>query len=299
MPTTAQISDPAAPDGDPRRARAEALVGASLAGRYRLLRVVGAGATGAVFEAADGDARVAVKVMLVEDVDGTLAERFLREARLAARVAHPNVVAVREVARDRATGAPFLVAEFLEGHDLRAELDARGRLDVREALGTLRPVAAALAAAHARGVVHRDVKPENIFLARGADGASSPKLIDFGLSKVLDDVAPALTQTGARLGTPRYMAPELVRGEGAATPAVDVWSFGVVLHEALTGAPLFRAANYNALMFEVLGAPVARLDAAAPGTPAWLADVAADALARDPARRIPDGAALLAALRAG
>jgi serine/threonine-protein kinase len=283
------------------RAEIDARIGAVLSGRYRLLRVLGAGGMGAVYEAEDDvtKTRVAVKVMLREAMaQAEAVSRFFREAHAAARIEHPNIITVLHVGHDPGEGALFLVEELLAGADLRHALDREGRLTPRAALEALVPVLHALAAAHARGVIHRDLKPENIFLATDAEGRTAPKLIDFGVAKVVETGAASLglTKTGALLGTPFYMSPEQARGDRAVGTWTDIWAIGVVLFETLAGSRPFRSENYNALIHAVLHAPVPRLDVVAPGVPPSLARVVARALERDLAHRYKSVDDLLRAL---
>ncbi|MFO0648931.1 MAG: serine/threonine-protein kinase [Polyangiales bacterium] len=279
----------------------ERRVGTVIAGRYTLLRVLGVGGMGAVFEAEQSllARRVALKVMLRETELGSVAaERFLQEAQAAARVVHPNVVAVLDVGHDAMNQTLSLVHEYLTGVDLRQRL-TDGPLAPREALELLVPVIAALAALHRRGIVHRDIKPENIFFAETDGRVIVPKLIDFGVSKLLDEPGEprSLTRTGHLVGTPQYMSPEQARGERRIDAATDVWAIGVVLYEALSGRCPFVADNYNALMLAILTEEPPRLDALAPAVPASLAQVIHGALARDRASR-PAAADLLASLLA-
>ncbi len=206
-------------------------------GRYILLRQVGVGGVGRVWEAvhAHTGRHVALKTLRDEFAAETRwMQRFLREARAVARIRHPNVVEVLDM---RAGEAPYIVYELLEGEGLDARLAAApdGHLDVTAALRVMVPVGAALAAAHAEGIVHRDLKPSNVFLARDARGDEVPKVIDFGLAKhAADDIT--VTTSNMVLGTPAYMAPEQARSETDIDSQADVWSFGATLFECLTGA---------------------------------------------------------------
>jgi serine/threonine-protein kinase len=281
----------------------EARLGTVVAGKYRLVKCVGTGGMGAVFEAEHTliKRRVALKLMLTHSSQSVDAvARFLREAEAAARINHPNIVAVLDAGHDERDGTLYLVQELLTGTDLRRVL-ARRPLDLHEAFATLVPVAHALASAHRHGVVHRDVKPENIFLATVRTGGAVPKLIDFGVSKIVtnsDAGDSRLTRSGALLGTPHYMSPEQARGDRVIDALTDVWAMGVVLFEVLSGRAPFDAKNYNALIMSILNDPVPRLDAVAPGIPRQLADVVAAALARDRDERFDSMDALLDALLA-
>ncbi len=243
---------------------------------------------GLVFDATEvaSGRRVAVKLLRRRRrAPGDIA-RLLREARLAQRVRHANIVPVLDVAEDAEIGAPFLVSEFVEGGNLRSLLKERGRLTPEEAISVAVPLCEALAALHDAGVVHRDVKPENVLMAR-ALGPLVPRLTDFGIARELDADAsePALTQDGTALGTPRYMSPEQARGQRDLDEQTDLWALGVVLYELVAGRTPFERDNTHATLAAVLMGPIDRLDEATPGTPAALADVVARALERNRARR--------------
>jgi serine/threonine-protein kinase len=218
-----------------------------LAGRYQLNRRQGGGGMGTVYEATDTELerRVAVKVMR-EDLASHpgAAERFRREARIAAAFSHPNVVTVHDFGLAGDSRA-YLVMEFLEGVDLRGELKQKRRLAPRAVVEVLRGVCAALEAAHRRELTHRDIKPENIFLARSGR-IEIPKVLDFGVAKLISSSTQtqSITETGPGqlVGTLRYMSPEQLRGEPA-TSAADLWALAVVAYEMLAGEYPFDGAN--------------------------------------------------------
>jgi len=226
---------------------------AMLAGRYRRLRILGAGAMGEVWLAHDQLLRrqVAVKQLLTgpEGNDPTRVERVMREARLAARLAHPNAVAVYDLVVEG--GLPHVVMEYVPGPTLAERIGSAGRLDHDEARRLIGQVAAALEAAHTVGIVHRDVKPGNILIS--AHGTA--KLADFGIARGAGDAA--LTQTGLVTGTPAYLAPEVARG-AAPTSASDIWSLGATLFAALDGRPPYddRPQNNLALLTRIVTEPV-------------------------------------------
>lgn len=256
------------------RTEAERLVGRTIAEKYRLERLLGIGGHGAVFEARHvwTQRRVALKVLLgTAAAVSDSAERFLREARAAASVEHAGIVEVLDMGRDEALGGLYLVVEFLDGEDLKARLQAEGHLSPYDAVALLLPVMRGLAAAHAAGVVHRDVKPANVFLARLADGSTAAKLIDFGVSRLAArDARPSLTLTGSPIGTPEYMSPEQARGDAEVDGRSDIWAVAVVLYECLCGARPFQGASYNALLFRIaLEAPTS-LSTRVPSLPEWL-----------------------------
>lgn len=271
---------------------ADPLIGRLLERRYRVTGIVARGGMATVYTARDErlDRDVAVKVMhpaLAEDPD--FVARFQREARAAARIAAPNVVAVIDAGVDGTTA--FLVMELVRGRTLRALLRERGRLNPSQTLEILEPVAAALAAAHRAGVVHRDVKPENVLLAD--DG--SVKVADFGLARAI--AASQLTATtGLLLGTVSYIAPEQV-SHGQVDPRGDVYAAGVMAFELLTGAPPYDADTPLAIAYRHVHDEVPAPSQAAPGIPPAVDELVLAATARDPQARLADGDALAAAIR--
>jgi serine/threonine-protein kinase len=257
-----------------------------VSGRYRLEAHLGAGATSAVWRARDRDLGrvVALKVLHGTGVDPQLAGRFEREGVLLGRLSHPNVVPVFGTGTDG--GRPYLVMAYIEGRSLDRVLAADGPLPVDDAVALAADVAAGLAAAHAAGVVHRDVKPANVVL--GDDGV--PRLVDFGIARA-DDLT-AMTRADSVLGTASYLSPEQARGE-VPGPASDVYALGCVLHELLTGRPPFTADSPVAVAYKHVHEPPPRL----PGVPGAVEAVVRRALAKDPAERYADGAAFEAELR--
>jgi hypothetical protein len=242
-----------------------------LEGRYLLQKRLGRGGMGTVYAASDTslERRVAVKVIR-EDLVGSseAAERFRREARVAASFAHPNVVTIHDFGIAGGTRA-FLVMELLEGSTLRERLQHENRLPAASVLFILRQVCAALEAAHRRQLVHRDLKPENVFLQRG-EGTETAKVLDFGIAKFLPAAtfAPtADTAPGAVLGTPRYMSPEQWRGEEA-HPSWDLWALAVVGYEMLTGAFPFAGRSPAEWFQAASAARFAPLTAHLPDAPA-------------------------------
>ncbi|GAB4373631.1 MAG: hypothetical protein Kow0062_10880 [Acidobacteriota bacterium] len=269
--------------------------GALFAGRWRIVRRLGAGGTAEVFEVFDevaGEQR-ALKVLFPRpgDDDASL-ERLRRELRAMHALRHPGIPDVYDIGVHE--GLVYLVLELLDGESLRDRLAARGTLPPDEAVRILDGLLDALAAAHARGIVHRDVKPGNVLLARTDDGEERVVVLDFGLARGEQDAR--LTRTGAFLGTPEYASPEQVRGEPL-TPASDVYATGVVLWQMLAGSPPFTGSSE----IEVLGAHASRpLPAprrALAGAPRWLRDLAVAMLEKDPRRRPHDAGEALARLR--
>jgi eukaryotic-like serine/threonine-protein kinase len=227
--------------------------GALVAGKYQLEHLVGEGAMGAVWRARNLalDAPVAIKVLSSTANSGMLRERLLREARAAASLTHPAIVKVFDVDQT-AEGDPFIVMELLQGRSLGTLLSMNGPLSDVQAVRLLLPIADALRVAHDKGLVHRDVKPDNICIVEAEEGVQ-PKLLDFGIVKNARFAEEKhLTQAGAVVGSPDYMSPEQASGEEHISLATDVWSLSVVLYEALAGRPPFDANNYNALLFQIL-----------------------------------------------
>ncbi len=238
---------------DPRDS-SDPLVGRTLDSKYELVAPLGEGGMGAVYRARRlhiGD-EVAVKVLHRKFLpDAAAVERFRREARSAALLTHPNVVTIHDFADARPDGSPaYIVMELVKGVSLRGLLKREGRLDERRAVELMGDICAGVGVGHKQGVVHRDLKPDNVIIAPpAAEGEREvAKVVDFGIAKLRDATGPLdLTQTGALLGTPLYMAPEQCRGERAG-PSADVYSLGAMLYEMLTGAPPFRASTLPAMI---------------------------------------------------
>jgi serine/threonine protein kinase len=270
--------------------------------RYRVVRTLGAGGIGVVCEAENTwtRRRVAIKLLQAKTADDPeQLERFRVEAQTTSALRHPNIVDILDMGPDAATGRLFIIQELLDGDTLQSLVDARRPLSPRAAFDLIVPVMGALAAAHAKGVLHRDIKPSNIFLAKDEHGETTPKLIDFGLAKVLHgDDDRHKTRTGSIVGTPYYMAPEQARGESGVDARIDVWAVGVVLFELLSGRVPFDGDNTLAVMWKIASNPAPRLDAAAPEVPPAVADLVARALANSRDERFPSMTAFLEAVLA-
>jgi hypothetical protein len=250
-------------------------------GDFRILKALGAGGMGVVFRAEDTRLKrpVALKVMRpLLAAHPTARERFLREARAAAAVKHDHVAVIYEVGEGR--GVPFLAMELLEGESLEDRLKRDGRLPLPEALRVGRETAEALAAAHERGLIHRDVKPANVW-QEAPHGRT--KVLDFGLARAASG-DERLTQSGAVVGTPAYMAPEQARGE-AVDARADLFSLGCVLYRAATGEPPFRGADAMSLLLAVTTQRPRPPRERNPAVPPALNALILRLLARDPAGR--------------
>ncbi|MCE9669095.1 protein kinase [Myxococcus stipitatus] len=265
------------------------MMGEVLAGRYRLERELGRGGMATVFLATDLrlSRPVAVKQMHPGGGSGR-AERFRREAELAASLRHPNVLEVHDFGEDGARG-PFLVCEWIQGEDLRALAERLAPVPPEAAVVLAWELARALAAAHARGVVHRDVKPENVLVATGGP----LKLADFGLAALEDQ--ERLTSTGAVTGSLAYMAPERI-DTGAFSPASDVYAVGVILFELCAGRAPHEGKGAAHLAASVMSKDAPPLSEFLPGAPEPLVSLVSRCLARDPRDRPESGAALDVAL---
>jgi formylglycine-generating enzyme required for sulfatase activity len=246
-------------------------------GGYRVLEVLGAGGMGVVFRAEDPRLKrqIALKAMKPAIAASRSAkDRFLREAQATAAIEHDNIVTIHQVGEDR--GVPFIAMQFLRGESLQTRLRREGRLDQREVLRIGREVAAGLAAAHARGLIHRDIKPDNIWLDVASGRA---KILDFGLARATADDA-SLTQSGTVLGTPRYMAPEQAQGE-AVDHRCDLFSLGCVLYHLAAGRAPFVGANVTATLMAVVYQNPEPIEKVCPGIEPDLAALIRRLLAKD------------------
>jgi len=271
----------AAPTGTPLR------TGIVIGGKFVLLRVIGEGAMSSVYEARDLliGRHVALKILHPRyATDGEILRRFRREAEATARIRHPNVVMVHEMGQRR-DGTFFIVEELLAGENLREYLDARRRLSVDEAIEIILPIMGALTAAHSHGIVHRDVKPENIVLAAAASGELTPKLVDFGIAKLHTLTGGNLTDLGKAMGTAPYMSPEQVNGILGVDARTDIWAVGVVLFELCSGICPFEAPSLPLIFNKILTLRVPRLDVVVADAPKELADIVERALDPDLHRR--------------
>jgi serine/threonine protein kinase len=275
----------------------DSLVGATLGGRFLVRRVLGSGGMGAVYEV---EHVVTQRTGALKLLHATYAavpavvERFVREASAAGRIENPHIVETFD-AGELPSGEPYIFMELLRGSPVSALIATRGRLQLEEAREIVAQAAAGLAAAHARGIVHRDVKPDNLFLCSGP--VPLVKIVDFGVSKFepkLDE--RRLTTEGAPLGTPQYMSPEQVVGQRDIDFRTDIYALGVVLYECLTGEVPFRAETLTALGVKIFEGRYTLASELVPGLPEAVDAVIASAMAPAPRERFGDMHAFRAAL---
>ena len=271
-------------------------------GRYTIVRRLGQGGMGAVYEATHValKKRVAIKVLhraIAARADAPA--RFVREGEVAARLHHAHVVDVSDVGQHE--GRPYLVMEYLEGEDLDSRLRAEGKIPLETLVDLMAPVCSAVAAAHGLGVIHRDLKPANVFLTRTLQGAVHPKLLDFGTSKLLDNVNdPKLTESAALLGTALYLAPEQAESSRDVDARCDQYALGVILYECATGAHPFARFNRDGgllpLLLAIVGGDFPAPRTLHPELPKAFEGVVLKAMALKPADRYESVRALGLAL---
>jgi serine/threonine protein kinase len=269
------------------------VVGELISERYELEELVGAGGMSSVYRARDSllERHVALKVMHEQLMgDGDHVERFRREARLAAKLSHPNIVTV--IDRGEQDGRQFIVFEYVEGENLKALIERDAPLSEHDAVGLALQVAEGLAFAHAHGLVHRDVKPQNVLLTE--DGRA--KVTDFGIARSID-VQRGLTETGTVLGTSDYISPEQARG-GAVDECSDIYSLGAVLYELLTGEVPYPGENFVAVAVRHLNEPPPSALGERPDISPRLDVAIRRAMAKDPQDRFPSMESFAAELRA-
>jgi serine/threonine-protein kinase len=264
------------------------LVGAVLNGRWRLIRLLGEGGMGAVYEADStlGEGKRAIKLLHQEFVkEDQILQRFYAEAQATRALVHPNIAQVLDSATAE-DGTPYLVMELLVGTPLAGYMESGTPIPPSHAIPIIYGVLQALTVAHNQRLVHRDLKPDNLFLVRDARGAMVVKVLDFGIAKVMD-VAGGMgqkTRTGVLLGTPGYMSPEQIKNSKGVDPRTDLWSVGIILYEMLTAKQPFPADNEFARLTSVLTEEVVPIEKSAPQLAAW-APFFTRALAKEPSQR--------------
>ncbi len=288
------------PDEVVANLRDEDLAEGTIVGEYRIEGRIGVGGFGAVYAAEHPviGKRAAIKVLHRRySAELQVVSRFISEARAVNRIRHRNIVDVFSFGQ-LDDGRHFLAMELLDGQTLRELLDERGRLTMEEAFPIFQGIADALDAAHAAGIAHRDLKPDNVFVVAEREGAVQAKLLDFGIAKLMGDTAAShKTATGTAIGTPRYMAPEQCRGK-AVDHRADLYSFGTLIFETLTGSTPFDGDSPVDLMFMQINEPPPPLSSKAPDLPALLDGPLGRLLAKSPAARpatAREGLELLAA----
>jgi serine/threonine protein kinase len=282
------------------------LEGRTLAGKYELVRLLGQGGMGAVYEARNHlGKRYAVKMLLKAEFaqDPGLTTRFFREAKASAAIESEHIVEVYDTGVDPETNFPFIIMELLKGEDLEHTIARVGALNVVGASRVITQAALGLGKAHESGIVHRDIKPANIYMTQRDSGDSLVKILDFGIAKQqLDQLASAegagLTKTGSMLGTPLYMSPEQAQGLKTIDARTDLWSLGMCLYEALSGrTPWGDVDTLGALILSICSRDVPPLQDIAPWVPPDLARVVHWTITRDVNQRCPSAAALVEQLR--
>jgi serine/threonine-protein kinase len=267
--------------------------GAVVAGRYRLDRLLGRGGMGQVWAVTH---EVTLRTAALKFLNGPVHQRadrrrrFLREARAASAVQHPNVVQIHDFF-ELEDGTPVMIMDLLEGETLAQRFKRDGALPLASVVDLLLPVVSAVGTAHALGIVHRDLKPDNVFVT-GTDGGAQVRVLDFGIAKLtasaVEDSDGGLTGTGAVLGTPRYMSPEQTVGDGSVDHRADIWSIGVMLYEALTGSRPIDGENVCRILQRLMNEGITPLRVLEPDLPEDVLALVERMLKRDPRGRPND-----------
>jgi hypothetical protein len=271
-------------------------------GKYRIVRLIGEGGMGAVFEGENVriSRRVAIKVLHPNAMaNPETVQRFEREAQAAGRIGSEHILEILDLGT-LSDGGRYMVMEFLAGETLSSRIRKHGRLTPAQVVPLVRQMLVGLGAAHDAGIIHRDLKPDNVFVLTGRSGIRDyVKLIDFGISK-FNVAGPemSMTRTGTVMGTPFYMSPEQAKGSGGVDQKSDLYAVGVILYEAVTGEVPFLASTFNELLFKIVLSDPKPLEEVVPGIdPAFVA-VVTRAMARDPNQRYASASAMIEALDA-
>jgi eukaryotic-like serine/threonine-protein kinase len=271
-------------EGDARRtSNAADRIGQVLGEKYRLVRLIGEGGMGAVYEALHlvVKRRFAVKLLRPERANSAdVVGRFRREAEAAGALENEHIVAVTDFG-ETPDGVPYLVMEYLLGESVGSLLAREGPLPVPRAVSILLQVCRGLEVAHAAEIVHRDLKPDNLFIVRRTDGSDLVKILDFGIAKLCSAPSESVTRTGSALGTPFYMAPEQARGDKSVDRRADVYALGVILYELLSLKKPHPGDSYNEILAHILTRPPIPLDSLRRELPDRLVQIVHNALAFD------------------
>lgn len=262
-------------------------LGTELGGKYRIVRRLGHGGMGEVYQAEHTllRRRFAIKFLRAEHLHSSeMIARFKREAQVAGQIEHDHVAAVTDFGVT-AEGTPYFVMEYLEGSDLGRMISDEGPLTVPRATTLLIQACHGVAAAHSCGVIHRDLKPENLFVSQGSDGAERVKILDFGIAKLQVSPDGLVTHTGATLGTPCYMSPEQARGERDIDLRTDIYSLGAVLYEALAGERAHQGSSYNEIIYQIISRQPISLAQRRTDVPPALVSAIARAMHKEPSAR--------------
>jgi eukaryotic-like serine/threonine-protein kinase len=265
--------------------------GQIIADKYRIDSVIGTGGMGVVIAATHVELEQRVAIKLLRDASDDSIARFKREARLLVKLKSEHVARVFDVgALDDDT--PYIVMELLEGHDLAKLVELQGRLSVEQAVDYVLEATEAVAEAHVLGMVHRDLKPANLFLARGPGGATTVKVLDFGISKMLDvkteqTTAGALTNEGVALGSPGYMAPEQITSSRDVDVRADIYSLGAMLYRLVSGRNPYKGASLVSVLASMAIDPLPPLASLVPDVPPGFAQAVERCLAQEPDARFP------------
>lgn len=263
--------------------------GTIIAGRFQVESKLGEGGMGAVYRAINATTgrAIALKVMHPEfAIKKDVVRRFMREAKAATAIRHPNVIEVLDVV-EGTDGEPVMVMELLDGEPLDTYMERTGPLALGEVARVMTPVVSAVGAAHSLGIIHRDLKPENIFLSRGSDGSVRAKVLDFGIAKVLDPnqinelvTKSGATRTGSMLGTPHYMSIEQACGEKDIDHRTDIWSMGIILYSMLSGRRPYEGENYGQILRALMTATPSPIQDLVPNLPENVVDIVNRCMAR-------------------